>query len=73
MEWIDLAQDRGKYEALVVTVIGIRAEQKGGEFFPSRGIIGFSKKKAICCVSVHYKIIFLTSAFHRAMLIFHLH
>ena len=25
MEWIDLAQDRGKYEALVMTVIVIRA------------------------------------------------
>jgi hypothetical protein len=41
MDWIDLAQDTGKWKALVNTVINLRAPYNAGKFLSSCTIGGF--------------------------------
>jgi hypothetical protein len=57
-----------------MTVIGFRAEQKAGNSSLAVELLAF-KKKPLCSVSVYsiLKSFSLTSVFHGAMLIFHLH
>jgi hypothetical protein len=44
MEWIDLAQDRGRCRALVNAVMDIRVPQYADNFLTSREPVGFSRR-----------------------------
>jgi hypothetical protein len=44
MHWIDMAQDRGHWRALVNTVMNLRVPQNAGKFLCSCTIGGFSRR-----------------------------
>jgi hypothetical protein len=44
MDWIDVAQDRNQWRALVNTVMKLRVPQNAGKFLSSYTIGGFSRK-----------------------------
>jgi hypothetical protein len=44
MAWIDLAQDRDQWRALVNTVMNLEAPQNAGKFLSSYRIGGFSRR-----------------------------
>jgi hypothetical protein len=44
MDWIDLAQDRGNWNAFVNTVMNLRILQNAGKFLSSCTISGFSRR-----------------------------
>jgi hypothetical protein len=44
MDWIDLAQDRDQWQALVNTVMNLRIPYNAGKFFSSCTIGGFSRR-----------------------------
>jgi hypothetical protein len=44
MYWIALAQDRGKWRALVITVMNLRVPKNAGKFLSSCTIGSFSRK-----------------------------
>jgi hypothetical protein len=44
VDWIDLAQDRGQWMALLNTVINLRVPQNAGNFLSSCTIDSFSRR-----------------------------
>jgi hypothetical protein len=44
MEWVDVAQDRNKWRALVNTVMNLRVLQNAGKFLRGCTIGGFSRR-----------------------------
>jgi hypothetical protein len=48
MDWIDVAQDRDQWRAVVNTVIDIRFPLNAGKFLSSCTIVGFSGRSQLC-------------------------
>jgi len=44
MNWIDLAQDRGRWQALVNTIMILQVPQNGGNFLTSSEPVSFSRR-----------------------------
>jgi hypothetical protein len=44
MDWIDLAQDRNQWRALVTTVMNLRVPKNSGKLLSSCTIGGFSRR-----------------------------
>jgi hypothetical protein len=51
MDWIDLAQDRDQWKAVVNTIMNIRVTQNVGEFWSSCTTGGFSRRAQLHEVS----------------------
>jgi hypothetical protein len=47
MDWIHLAQDRGKWRALVNTIMNLRIPQNFGKFFSSLATGGFARRNLL--------------------------
>jgi hypothetical protein len=61
MDWIDLAQDRDQWRAVVSTGIHLRVQQNVGKFFNSCTTGGFSRRAQLhgvaLCVTVEARIL----------------
>ena len=51
MDWIDLAQDRGRWQALLNAAINHRVPEHERQFLTSSGPIGFSRRTRLHTVS----------------------
>jgi hypothetical protein len=48
VDWIDMAQDREQWVALVNTVLNLRVSYNGGKFLSGCAIGGFSIRAQLC-------------------------
>jgi hypothetical protein len=51
MKWINMAQDRDQWRALVNTVMNLRVPKKGGNFLIMCATVGFSRKTPLRGIS----------------------
>jgi len=51
MDWIDLAQDKGRWWALVNPVTNLRFPQNAGNFWTSSDLMSFSSRTLFCDAS----------------------
>jgi hypothetical protein len=47
-DWIDLAQDRNRWRAFVITMMHLGVPQNAGNFLSSLGRFSFSRRTAPC-------------------------
>jgi len=62
MDWIDLAQDRDRWRALLNAAMSHRVPKHEGQFLTSSGPIGFSRRTALHTVSRLAKAYLICSA-----------
>jgi hypothetical protein len=51
MDWIDLAQDRDRWQVVVKAVMNLRFPLNAGNFFNSFKPVSFSRRTVLCGVS----------------------
>jgi hypothetical protein len=55
LEWIELAQDRDKWQALVNVVMNLRDPQNAGNFLNISELVSFSRRTVLHAVSIKFR------------------